>query len=513
MESFTKRSRSPSKLSSPRSPLKRSLSEIFGEEYILDKFKINLKYISGPIAWTGFEFANKAIHFFGDRHFSREGNCEEYYGVQCSSSKDYDPNSECMTIDGLIKAIFETSDKKGFYADFFMESPYETKKIKPRQSIQPSHIGYFADVYEYNIERIHSGKANSKTKFHPIDIRTDWTICNRKTKKCERLPLDLFTYISVQLIHTEESEEIKKEYGNDIVDLFQKGLLDYYKSDNYIVFIENLIKQLSNWKNKTSLHKNFLSHLKKILKHVTTQGIAGKKGNSIFQTIKMLESLNKKQITFKGINISEYIQDFFEKEKDEYVKNVKHNPHIDLLFLLEIGAALMDISTLTKIFKRLENDEPQVMIVFTGNDHIKSYVKFFREVLGLKPLPGSVLSANPEHIRCLVNPKFSTIFGRWIEGNKMPPSETGDKRKTLSDMETLTPEKKSKRKKSNVTPPKLETSRSGERKSKRISTPRQSKKETTPSPKQTKRETSTPRKSRRVSKPIENFSKQYGTYY
>jgi hypothetical protein len=494
MESLMKRSRSStskSKQARPESPLlKRSLSDIFQKETTFgNKSKMNLKYISGPVSWTGFEFGNKAIHFFGDRHFSRDFNCEKHYHLKCSNSKDYYPNSDCITIDGLIKAIFETSDKKGFYVDFFMESPYETKKIKPRQSVQPSHIGYFSEVYNYVIEYINSSD-NTRAKFHPIDIRSDWTICDAKTIECKRISLDLFTFISLQLFQSDdESDVTKKKFGNDIVKLFEKGSLDYYKSDDYILFIKNLIKKLSTWKNKTSFHKEFLIKLREIITHLNTYGIGGKTENTNYQSIKMLESLNRKEITFKGINISEYIQEFFENEKKEYLKKTKNEKgelDINLNFLLEIGAALMDIATLTKIFKRLENnDEPQVMIVFAGNDHIKSYVKFFTKILGLKPLPESISYANKEHIRCLVDPNFSKIFGKWIELDKIEIPEKSPKEiKRKKSNETPTSPKEIKRKKSNVTP----------RQSKRVTL-------------------TTPRKSRRVSKPMETFSKQYDSYY
>jgi hypothetical protein len=482
MESFQKRktpyktkSKSPSKLST-QTALKRSLSQIFEKETNFEKdSKINLQYISGPITWTGFDFGNKAVHFFGDRHFSREFNCEDYYDFTCSNSKDFNPNSICMTIDGLIRAIFETSDKRGFYADFFLESPYQTKKIKPRKKTESSSIGYFADVYDYNIERINSGIINSKTKFHPIDIRSDWTICDRRTKKCERMCLDLFTYISLLLIQSkDESDLTRKSFGDDIVDLFQNGSLDYYKSDNYILFIKNLIKQLSDWENKTSLHQEFLIKLDKILKHLTAYGIGGKSKNLSYQSIKMLESLNKKEITFKGVNISEYIQEFFEKQKNQYYNQyLKNQSDLDLIFLLEIGASLMDISTLTKIFKRMANDEPQVLIVFAGNDHIKSYVNFFTEILGLKPLPGSISSKKENHMRCLEDPNFSTIFAKWIEET---PMERGTKKKKSNESSPKERKKKSKTV---------------------IATPRKS-----------KRIYPSPRKSKRISKPVQRFSQQ-----
>jgi hypothetical protein len=495
MESFTKGSKSPAKLSSsPQSTLKRSLSKIFEQEPSFGKeSKTNLKYISGPITWTGFEFGNKAIHLFGDRHFSRDFNCEQYNGSQCSNAEDYYPNSDCMTIDGLIKAIFETSDKKGFYVDFFMESPYGTKKIEPRKSTEADDIGYFENVYNYNIERIKSGNGNPKTKFHPIDIRSDWTICDTQTKECKRIIVDLFTKISVMLLQTKDkSDSTKKKFGNDILDLLQKGLLDYYKADNYILYLKNLIKNLSNWNKKTYFHRSFLSHLKNLLKHLNAYGIGGKSGNTNFQSIKMLESLNKKQMTFKGVNLSEYIQDFFESEKNDFLRNAQNKEDINLIFLLDIGAALMDISTLTKIIKRLEKvDEPQVLIVFAGNDHIKSYVKFFTEVIGLKPLPGSVSQSNKKHMRCLKDPNFSTIFGKWIETSK-----------------------EIKRKKS--TPP------SSPRKSNRVSTPpttarksKQDRDEQEQSEEEQSEEEplTTPRKSKRVSKPMKKFSKQYDIYY
>jgi hypothetical protein len=430
--------------------------------------KMNLKHISGPVSWTGFEFGNKAIHFFGDAHYSKEFNCEELLPVKCSNSKHYYPDSDCITIDGLIKAIFESSDKKGFYVDVFLESPYETKKNRNKQYEDSSIIGYIGDVSNYIIDRLNSGKDYGKTKFHPIDIRMEFEICDAESKNCRsRIFLDLFTLIHFHIYQDDIDDDVRENFLNDILDLFYKGSFDYYKSKNYILFIKNLINKLSDWENKTILHRNFLAWLNKILNHVNTYGLGGKTENSMYHSIRMLESLNRKEITFKGINISKYIQDFFENEKNELLNKLKDNPNLADEIFINIGVSIMDIATLTKLFKRIKNDdEPQVMIVFAGNDHIKSYVNFFTKILGLKPLPDFIINDDEEHIRCLINPNFSKIFGKWIDTNKTI--------KSLEIVSNPNPRK---------TPKKRKTGNVGIRK--------------------------TPRKSKK----IERFSEQYDKYY
>jgi hypothetical protein len=460
------------------------LSEIFNKELSSGKESktTNLKYISGPVSWTGFEFGNKAVHFFGDAHFSKENGCEELNkDITCFDSMGVDwpyyvknakkNKKNCMSIDGLIKAIYETGGEKNhFYADFFYEYPYGTKKKRHgKYEVYAEQIGFLADIHNYNVDIINnvdSEKVNLRANFHPIDIRIDWT--KSDTEIPTQLPLDLFIVISGLIsegyLDFTDSQEI---FANDILDLFKKGELDYYKSKNYTLFIKNLINQLSNWKDKTIYHRNFLLWLEKIYAHVITHGMGGKIENSMFASIRMLESLNKKQITFKGINISEYIQKFFETKLNELMnKNKNVTDAVEYLenTMVPLGGSIMDIATLTKLFKRLANDEPQVMIVYFGYKHIMSYIKFFTEILGLKPLPGFINSNydNPydanSYRRCLINKDFSEIFGKWI------------------DLDIPTSPKKNKRE-------------------------------------ITSKERTTPRKSKRVSKPIERFSEQYNKIY
>jgi hypothetical protein len=524
------RSKSPSK-SPSRSPsrskqptlLKRSLSKMFEQEPSFGKESkaTNLKYISGPVSWTGFEFGNKAVHFFGDKHYSKENGCEELNeDIECfdaALSVDYSYYAKkrkvsCMSIDGLIKAIYETSgEKNDFYADFFYEYPYETKKKRRgKYEVYAEQIGFLAVIHDYTVDIINhvfSEKVNPRANFHPIDIRVDWT---KSDTEIPRLPLDLFSLIPILIFQgkTEiprlplDSQEI---FANDILDLFKKGELDYYKSKNYILFIKNLINQLSNWKDKTIYHRNFLLSLEKIYAHVTTHGMGGKIENTMFASIRMLESLNKKQITFKGINISEYIQKFFETQLNELMnKNKNVTDVVEYLenTMLKLGESIMDIATLTKLFKRLANDEPQVIIVYAGDSHIESYVKFFTQILGLKPLPGFVNRATKPN-RCLINKDFSEIFGKWIDLD-IPTSPKKSKRATKS-IEITTPKKSKRETKSiEITTPKKSKS---ETKSIQRTTPRKSKSETKPI------QRTTPRKSNRTSKPIERFSEQYNKFY
>ena len=166
----------------------------------------------------------------------------------------------------------------------------------------------------------------------------------------------------------------------------------------------------------------------------------------------------------------ERFNDHFETKLNELMnKNKNVTDAVEYLenTMVPLGGSIMDIATLTKLFKRLANDEPQVIIVYAGDSHIKSYVEFFTEILGLKPLPGFVNRETKEENRCLINKDFSEIFGKWIDLD-IPTSPKKNKRE-ITSKERTTPKKKSER--------------------------------------------TTPRKSKRVSKPIERFSEQYNKIY
>jgi tRNA A-37 threonylcarbamoyl transferase component Bud32 len=412
--------------------LKKSLSNIFRKTPIAttESEKINLRYISGPVAWTGFEFGNKAIHFFSDYHRSRLGNCEDS-GLLCSNVKEYYSNSNCMTIDALTKYIFETSQIRNFKAEVFLERPYQSKKTKILNVKEKEEIGYLADIYNTYLDIFHSGKNYSNVTLHNMDIRQE--------KKEDKMKIiDLYTFIYSFIQNKIQSNNI--DFLEDLVRLLYSGSFDIYKSKDYVQFLSQLISNLkkTEWENKSSSHKLFVKNLESNLNFVKKWNFGHKSQDDSFINyyISMIDSLKRKNITFQGRNITEYIIEFIESEKNkllEMFQNMKEEDqrltHLTKTLFLNLGAYTMDVAVLTKMFKRLEDSSQQIIITVAGDFHIENYIYFFENILKLKPLDKPTKNINIKYqklqylaentdepfFRCLDNRNFGNIFGKWID--------------------------------------------------------------------------------------------------
>lgn len=414
-------------MESRTSTLKKSLSKIF-QEPPSPTGSVNLRYISGPISWTGFEFGNKAIHLFGDEHFSREGNCESS-GLKCSTYKQFIPDTDCMTIDGLIKNIFVTSEENDFHADVFLEAYYSSKKDKMKRNRPVQDTGYLDDIDNFYSTLIETGETRDHSKLHYLDVRI------MVDENQNHIIVDLFT-ILYAIIRNNLDTTDKLDmfiFVRDIYGMMADGKFDYYKSKNIVQFLKNLIKELEPKlsTDKYDLYGKFINELKSNLENAKYKI---KDDNPVSNYYGLVESLNKKNVTFQGKNISTYIQDFIEKDKnftqqldtrfDRYLKSdrdyLTEKDKISLSNyvtrsmneILHIGSLFMDGVMLSKMFKRLQEKGPQIIIIYAGDAHIDNYIRFLKTEMNLVPM-GSMKTSKLR--RCLDNPKFSKIFGKWID--------------------------------------------------------------------------------------------------
>ena len=411
------------------SSLKKSLSKIFQDSPSTQRdVQVPIRYISGPISWTGFEFGNKAIHLFGDEHFSREGNCESS-NLKCSTYKQFIPDSDCVTIDGLIKNIFVTSEENDFRADVFLEAYYSSKNDKNKRSRLVQNTGYLDDIDNFYSALMETGETRNHSKLHYLDVRF------MVDENQNHIIVDLFTILyAIIRNNLKTTPEIDMFiFVRDMLEMINDGKFDYYKSKNIVQFLKNLIKELEPKvsTDKYDLYGKFVNELKMNLENAKYKI---KDNNPVSNYYGLVESLNKKNVTFRGKNISTYIQDFIEKDKnftqqldkrfDRYLnydrdyltkkdkESLSNYVTRSMNEILHIGSLFMDGVMLSKMFKRLQEKDSQIIIVYAGDAHIDNYIRFLTTEMNLAPM-GSMKTTKLR--RCLDNPEFSKIFGKWID--------------------------------------------------------------------------------------------------
>ncbi len=435
---------------------RKSISGLLNKTPTKSDSKINLRYISGPISWTGFEFGNKSIHLFGDYHFSFANNCEDY-GIKCSDSNKTYPNSNCMTIDGLIKNIFYSQDKMNFVADFFLEITQETKKkdyIEYNKE-EENRVGY--------IKKLYNNLKSNKSNFHGIDIRTDFDL-----NRSNQIEIDIFTIIFsvIQrfIYYTKTRDDFLNilYFGYDMYYLLKDEQLEYNKASDLTQFFLQLKDQLTNQiiplreseGVNVDIYKFLVGKIETVISNI--QRLKLKNDKYVSKLFYNLDSLSQKNITFQGVNITQYINQFIEQKRNLFLSQIENTLekmsqlvelddsqfYVDYELINDLaeyfvhnGALTMDGFLFAKLFKRLQEeknkDQKQIIIIYAGDFHNNHYIEFFTKILNLKPIPEPILSLysnqNKELFRCLDNPNFGFIFSKWIDKTIYEEDNKSDK--------------------------------------------------------------------------------------
>jgi hypothetical protein len=381
---------------------------------------IELRYISGPISWTGFEFEQKAIHLFGDKHFSYETNCESG-GLKCSTVSELILDTDCQSIDLLLRNIFLSSEKNSFYADLFIEKAYQSQKDNNPRVTYYKVAKQYMDNISNELNRMKSvGESKQYSKLHPSDIR----------RHDDNNSIEPYNILRAIIIYLDGLNIISNSYYYflyDMYELIMDGKLNYFRTKNFLTFFEDLIKELNQLKNGRKDDTEYHSYIDVLIRNMQkSKNFFKMKSNvpiSYFDAI--LDSLQKKNITFQGKNISDHIFEYTEREIQNYVAEnpvavyseslnmmIKEFFNYLNMLLLNISAFITDGFVLSKFFQQMKPG-PQIILAYFGNSHIQNYRKFFTEELKLKPLPNSIVESDR---RCLENPAFGKVFNKWTRG-------------------------------------------------------------------------------------------------
>ena len=411
------------------SVLNQSLTKLFKKSptRTYPKSDLNLEYISGPVEWYGFEFEDKAFHFFCDIHFSKEEDCQSF-GLKCSSISEPILDTNCQTIDALVENIMMFCEANKVHGDLFIEHYYQSKNIKESRK-KTKAGGYLDDVIEYMIDYYEKTKdiPSKYTKQNYIDIR--FASPDMVSEPFSVL-VDIFESMyliskNVKDINDSSLGDLLNEILLDIMNLIASGKFNYYKI-NFDKFISDITKELLKFKNKFS-KTTFTTDDKSISDHFFDKIMSGLldaqkfyklKNNHLFSIyLSQLETLKKKNITFNGNNIGLMIENFIDDKITTAIQNinlsptnVKSNIKFMRVLTLKISNFIMDGYTLSKMFSKIK-EGPQIMITYAGKFHVLNYIEFFQE-LGLKALPAT---NNNLGKRCVYNKNFGKIFGKWMD--------------------------------------------------------------------------------------------------
>jgi len=413
--------------------------------------KNQFSFLSGPVSFTSFDDNGKKYYFFGDEHFDKVGNCETKYKnvkIPCLTTKDKNSKHQvCYDFVYFLEKLFKNNEYSGEYLDFYMETPFKRKYMRKTKSDESDYISSIEKVFKNCFEREKSKCKYKKTRFHYIDFRI------KDPKNIASI-----NYIPVRFVYIIKKELEKKDISKDkLIDkikfydvltkrLFQKNinqkLLDAHFKDNFIQTIENIYKTLTRGL-KQRKYKIYLSRVRKIFNEAKKY-YKVREGKKVHIIKSQLDALRKEGVKHKnqemGALIEKFVKQNYQNKIDiesiqqlwrEYIDGLlmkinskenkeqkEYNSQIEEFLVgsaIEMDAHIFDVYLLGRMFrnfkysKREEHIPSQTIVTYAGNYHIRNYISFFIDVLGMKP-EVSVGAINSTLKRCVYSPELKKDF-------------------------------------------------------------------------------------------------------
>jgi hypothetical protein len=363
--------------------------------------------ISGIVSLYIYNYNDKKIYLFGDRHFSRQGSCQEQ-GYKCdyfnpTFTKTFTYNTECTTIGALLHNWLTYNNDHDIKTDFYIESFY-TKENKRYSSQKFNTI--IQERKQQNITNSLLIKSKNTDFYNKgwLELMVDvLNPCLVKDKtQCPFYPNVHVHYVDVRVIETNElvevtpySKSLLKQHINKvqtmsdfniikdhIVTLFD--FLIYYHQILFDVFFD-----IYGYQNLKKLNHMLFDEMDNSLNLlVVTRQINGKN----IMMYKVAWELYK--LSLIQPDLADYIKTFIINKGYKIINDIKNTYKYDKLnlvdidalnelinqyddLLLEIQSLTMDAYTLARLFYQQDNDE---MIIYAGNYHILTYVSFFNAI-------------------------------------------------------------------------------------------------------------------------------------
>jgi hypothetical protein len=384
----------------------------------------DIKIISGIVSCHIFEMNDKKYYLFGDRHFTRSGNCKES-GYLCDHfdktfSETHTYGSSCTTIGALLHNWLTYNNDHNIKTNFYVEAIY-TKDVREddeaymniikNRKLNKNNNESFGDK---NIKNNNAPfRDKSWLELIPIIMQPCFI---REKGGCPYYPNVHSHYIDIRLLDTKE--------GNIGVNPFNLSLLP--KVTNVLQYIQMLILNykiilqdflspygFEHFVNTTSvpdtIREEFIAD---IAQFTVIREINGKR----IQMYKAAWELYRLQL--QNPQMAEQLSTFMYHRADasiyliinQFTRDIKGNVidrkyYIDEYrkLFLDMESIIMDSYTLARVFLQ----EGEEVIIYAGNYHIAAYKDFFNYIH--YPL---LLSVNGDN--CLRIPKLPL----YLDANK-----------------------------------------------------------------------------------------------
>ena len=402
-------------------------------------------FLSGPVSFVSFEYQGRKFYFFGDEHFDKLGNCETNYKgekIPCLSiGNDVSKKKVCYDFVYFLKKLFEVNEKHDEYIDFYMETPFQRRFMRPGKADDLDYLASLEKTFKNCFRRSKTKCKFKKTRFHYIDFRLKDP---KNITSVNYIPVKFIYSIKKQIerkdtIRSKLQEKIQfyKIFTNRLLKKsINQKLIQSYFSDNFISTLNQVFKNVTKGLNQKKF-KKYLISVKKIFKEAS-QYYKIRNGKKIHLIQSQLNALEKENVKFNNRKISplikrfvlqnyknkidieslsqiwkEYIDKFYkDSSKDSYTKQLEE---FIVGSFIEMDAHPFDAYLLGRMFrtfaftKRAEHIPSKVVVVYAGNYHIQNYVNFFTKELGLKPeiVTGPI---NQVLRRCVYSPKMKSEF-------------------------------------------------------------------------------------------------------
>jgi GTP-binding protein EngB required for normal cell division len=403
--------------------IKKIKGKSFDDHYPFIPFELDIKYspilnnrekiyFSGPCSASIGILDNFTYIFFGDRHWSLDGTCQESYKKSDISHKHYN-------IVDYIKGIFKKNTMNNNFNDLYMELVYNRKEFDNKAFDNKSNdIDIdFADLIRNSFKQcLLKTENDTKTRCHYIDIRT---------KMLEDvLFFDIFTQI-----HNFDLEFMNTDFKNTfrlfVYYLFHGGYLKKFfeiqiNSENVK---DDLRKEVEFFLNDIGI-KNNISDMKTFSAFLENNDIFASRENKCFHRAGLQLYELRKENNELADKIKKYLITMFNKEYTSnyncgILKNLKliirnsRNKSYDLynllyqyynyIHIISTNKYLFDAMLLGRLFRKFKNSnhtESTLKIVYAGNDHVKTYIDFFETVLNVNMF--KYAASKEGNIRCVI---------------------------------------------------------------------------------------------------------------
>ena len=384
--------------------------------------------LSGAVSAYSTEYLGKKYYFFGDAHFYMNNTCSP----PCD---DYDLDTllitkhsaegliHCYDITVLINNIIENNGHSNKYVDVYLETDFYPRGSKfPTSEVVKSSIedvGYIQKIfyiYRNCFEKINCPYKNAR--FHYIDIRVNGEIeypvfypfftgeLYSASKKIINSTGDVREAIHIEL--TDKLITRLFKYTNAqfspkqpiIIQLFNLYLTsDDYTNDVFMLF-NNVFQLIPEGRDRDRFIEAVYDPLSTVKRN-------GKTMHRIRAQFYALEQDGKKELAGWIINyiMSKYIEEmyksqivvFWDKLMEEYrsgfgrkYTNLELLDHYDYPYTFSTDKdvpLIMDAYFLARLFRTYSKTNRNHMdsscsIVYAGFVHIRTYVDFFKHVLG-----------------------------------------------------------------------------------------------------------------------------------